>query len=74
MNSRQLIEVAETRRLVASGAPRSIREAAHLSLDEVAASVGVSASAVCRWELGQRLPRGDAALRYGRLLRRLMER
>lgn len=34
----------------------------------MAHSVGASRAAVSLWEAGRRMPRGDAALRYARLL------
>lgn len=59
------------RALTTSGKARDIREAAHLTLAEIGRSVGVHYSTVARWEAGERLPRGDAALRYVSLLERL---
>lgn len=44
-----------------------------LTQAEVGAVCGVSPEAVSRWECGSRVPRGPAALRYGRLLERLEE-
>lgn len=63
--------IAEARQKVTSGEARRIREAAEVSQAEAAASLGVSRSAVCLWELGNRLPRGDVALRYHALLETL---
>jgi DNA-binding transcriptional regulator YiaG len=54
-----------------SGTARSIRLDARLSLHDVASSIGVDCSTVARWERGERLPRGAAALRYAALLDRL---
>jgi DNA-binding transcriptional regulator YiaG len=59
------------RALTTSGKAREIREDAHLSLSDIARSVGAHYSTVSRWESGQRLPRGEAALRYAALLDRL---
>lgn len=67
------VELSRVRQLAASGAARSIRVAARLSQSDVARAVGVSVPAVCRWESGARCPRGSAAVRYGRLLARLLE-
>lgn len=53
------------------GAARAVREGAGLSLEEVAAAVGVTGSAVGRWERGERIPRGPKALVYARLMERL---
>jgi DNA-binding transcriptional regulator YiaG len=66
------VEVAAARAMIESGAARRVRLAAHLSLAEVARSVGVTAATVYRWEADGMKPRGEAAVRYGRLLRRLM--
>lgn len=65
------IKLSDVRALTASGAARTIRTGARLSLSEVGAACGVGASAVHRWETGRRSPRGEAALRYGALLRAL---
>ena len=51
-----------------SGGAAAIRQTANLSQSEVAAAVGVSRAAVSRWEAGTRMPRGEAARRYARLL------
>jgi DNA-binding transcriptional regulator YiaG len=59
------------RELTISGRAREIREAAHLSLSDIGRSIGTHYSTVARWEYGQRLPRGEAALRYAALLERL---
>jgi DNA-binding transcriptional regulator YiaG len=40
-------------------------------MGEVARGVGVAVATVSRWEAGQRIPRGAAALRYGELLESL---
>lgn len=64
-------ELARVRRLVGSGAARAIREAAGLSLAEVAADVRVDRSTIHRWESGSRKPTGSAAGRYLSLLEEL---
>lgn len=66
--------LASVRSLIRSGAARAIRQANRLSLAEVARDVGVTPTAVCRWEHGKRYPRGASALRYGRLLNELLEK
>jgi len=68
-----LIRVSKARSLALSGAARSVRVAAGLSLREVATAADVSASTVWRWENRQRRPRGNAALRYLEVLDVLME-
>ena len=60
----------EARQFAASGAGRMIRQAARLSLAQVAAELGVNASTVFRWESGQ-LPTGERAIAYHELMRRL---
>lgn len=64
-------DLSWVRRLAASGAARGIRQAACLSLTDVARAVGVTPSAISRWERGVRAPHGEAALRYAELLRKL---
>ncbi|MGH2681020.1 MAG: helix-turn-helix domain-containing protein [Actinomycetota bacterium] len=49
-----------------------MREAAHLHLAEVAREVRVWPSTISRWERGHRVPRGEAALRWAAVLRRLL--
>ncbi len=66
-------DLARVRDFVRSGVARSIRLGARLSYGEVARSLGVSPATVFRWERQQRVPRGDAAIAYLRLLERLME-
>jgi DNA-binding transcriptional regulator YiaG len=69
--SRSVQELAEAREFIASGEARRIREAARLSLADVAGAVGADYSGVGRWERGERVPRGPAAIKYARLLTRL---
>jgi DNA-binding transcriptional regulator YiaG len=64
--------LAKVRALVESGAARSIRLGAGLSLAETAAACGVSVSTMFRWEARERRPHGEPALRYLELLERLM--
>jgi hypothetical protein len=61
------------------GRGRRVREAAFLTLAEVAARVStrdapVTRSAVGAWENADRIPTGDRALNYGRFLRGLEAR
>lgn len=67
-----LVEIAAVRSLCKTGHARRIREGAHVSIRELGKALGVSHSLVARWEVGDRKPRGDVALRYGDLLRRLL--
>jgi DNA-binding transcriptional regulator YiaG len=66
--------ISEAREAVATGRASEIRQSARLSQSEIAMALGVTTSAVCKWERGTRSPRGDVAERYGRLLRRLATR
>jgi transcriptional regulator with XRE-family HTH domain len=74
MEATEILELARVRSLAESGAARSIRLAADVSLSEVGAAIGAAPSTVWRWEQGQRTPRGEAGLRYARLLDSLMNR
>ena len=73
MDVDSLAELARVRALVGTGAARPIRKSAGLSLGEVAGSIGVSPGTVLRWENGERIPRGQAAVAYGRLLTTLID-
>jgi DNA-binding transcriptional regulator YiaG len=66
-----LLTLVRVRELARSGEARKLREAADLSLREVAAAVGTSPASLSRWELGQRRPHGPAAVRYGAILHTL---
>lgn len=68
MRQSDLLLVTRARADLKSGAARSLRLSCGLTQTEVATQVGVSSVAVSRWEAGDRIPRGDAALRYARLL------
>jgi DNA-binding transcriptional regulator YiaG len=68
-----LLELSQARCLVASGATRSIRVAAGLSLRDVASTLGVAPSTVLRWERGEQVPGKVAGPAYARLLQALVE-
>jgi len=70
-SSRSVELLAEARALIGSGEARRVRQAARLSLAEVAEAIGADLSAVGRWERGKRVPRGSAALKYAQLIARL---
>jgi len=63
--------VIEARDAVSTGRGARLRRAALVSQTELASAVGVTASAISRWEGGSRLPRTDEAAAYARELRRL---
>jgi len=60
--------IADAHYKARSGIARQIRKDARISMAEVAAALDVSESAVSRWESGSRLPRGETAIRWARLL------
>lgn len=68
MNSHDLLLLAKARRLSESGEGAKARIAADLSLSEVAGAVGVSPSALWRWEHGERSPQGARAVAWARLI------
>jgi transcriptional regulator with XRE-family HTH domain len=63
--------VVRGRVLALSGRGREIRLALGLSLADVAQEVRCDKSSVSRWETSRHAPRGEAAVRYARLLDRL---
>lgn len=71
MRADEIPTLVAVRALARSGRARQLRESAGLSLQEIADVVGVTQASISRWELGQRKPRGEAAVRYGRLLQTL---
>jgi DNA-binding XRE family transcriptional regulator len=68
MNSRDLLAISRARALVASGEARRIREAAHLTQDEIGKTIGASKVTVSSYETGRRVPVSRIALRYARVL------
>lgn len=68
MAQTQILRLARVRAAVTSGEAQRLREAAQLSIGEVARECGVDHSTVWRWERGTRLPRGERALKYGELI------
>ena len=73
MNAKQALKLVEARRLAASGDGKTVREAAGLSLHEVAAVIGLSVSGLFRWENGERVPRGERAVAWAELLGQLAD-
>lgn len=64
--------VARGRALAHSGAGRSIRLAARISLGELARAIGASQPAISRWERGVCLPSPEYAARYAAELDELL--
>ena len=73
MTRKEVLELAEARRFLASGTARRIRLDHRLSQGEIAGAVGVSASAISRWESGARRASGRPAIAYARLLKCLRD-
>lgn len=71
MTPTEVLLLARARRLAATGAGRELRTGAHLSLREVAESVGVAPNTLWKWEQGQRSPRGSGAVAWAALLTEL---
>lgn len=71
MTAEELVLLGIARRRAEDGSGRRIRETAKLSLRLIAQNIRVSEATVCRWEKGERRPRGDAAIRWAQLLDRL---
>lgn len=66
-------QVKRARRLPPPAVARAIRDAAGVSQQQVADELGVNRVSVARWELGERVPRGELRLRYIDLLDELRE-
>lgn len=66
--------LAQVRELTANGEAKAIRLRNAISLTEFATEIEVGATTLWRWEEGQRKPRGEAALRYLRVLLELRDR
>ncbi len=63
--------LADARDLARSGQGRRARERSGVSLEELAAAVGVSVVELMAWELREREPAGAAAADYVRVVRGL---
>lgn len=63
-----LVDLAKAKRLAKTGAARMIRVNADLSLANIAESIGVSRTTIFRWERGDRVPHGAAAVRWVHVL------
>jgi transcriptional regulator with XRE-family HTH domain len=68
----EAITISLVRHLCTSGRARALREAARLSLEDVAEAIGSSPSTIGNWERGIRQPRTAVALRYGEFLSALI--
>ena len=68
MKTSDALRLAAARTAAGDGEARRLRQAARLSLADVAATCNVDQSTVHRWECGKRTPSLPAALRYAILL------
>ena len=59
-----LLKVSRARQLLASGEGRKMREAARLSLRELADMIGIDHSSLARWETGESVPGRVPAQRW----------
>lgn len=73
MDTETVVKLSKVRALTESGAARSIRVAARLSLPDVAAAIDSHPTTIWRWEAGHRQPHGEVAIRYGDFLQSLMD-
>lgn len=69
-----VLKIVRARDTATSGEARRIREAAGLSLNELARAVGTSGTVVASWENGTHRPTGLLAAAYVDLLDELAER
>ena len=65
--------LSQARSLTQSDVGRRRREAAQISLRELADAIGVTPSTLSRWENGTSRPRACAALRWADALRSLID-
>jgi DNA-binding transcriptional regulator YiaG len=68
MKRSRTLQLARARALAKSGDALRIRQRAGLSIRDLAGELDVWPSTVNRWERGERVPRGEAALRWVALL------
>lgn len=67
----EIASLAQSRQLPPPPTRRALRIASGLTTQEVANALGVTRSAVHRWETGKRNPSGELRIRYADLLRDL---
>lgn len=73
MSGGTALDLTLVRLLVRNGEAKTIRQSAGLSLHEAAREIGTHAATIRRWEIGERVPHGELALRYGALLAELAQ-
>jgi transcriptional regulator with XRE-family HTH domain len=73
MQTTALADVARARQMCRTGEAKHIRTSAGVSLRELGQDVGTSPSTVYRWEMGERMPRAESAVRLLRVLTALQQ-
>ncbi len=73
MSPRHTVLLATARTYSATGQGRSIRIRARLSQRDIARAIGSTEPVICRWETGQRMPSGEAAVKWAELLNQIEE-
>ncbi len=68
MDEKLLGLIAEAHLFIRSGRARELRESTDLTLNDMAAAVGVTGATISRWECGERTPKGERAARYAKAL------
>ena len=68
VDTSRIVALARARRLAESGAARTIRQGAGLSLREIAIASDVGLATASRWERAQRSPRGEGAIRWAAVI------
>jgi transcriptional regulator with XRE-family HTH domain len=71
MSPSNLVEDLRSRRALTPALARAIRKASGATQGEVAGALGVHRVTIARYESGARIPRGDLARRYMRLLQEI---
>lgn len=71
MTGQQVVLLYAAERYATTGDGRRIREAADVSMADVARAINAPESTISRWETSKHLPRGEAAMRWAELLGRL---
>ena len=73
MNTDDILDLAEAVVLGQSGKGRELRSRRGVPASAIGAACGVTASAITRWEIGERRPTGWPAIAWARLMRDLAD-
>lgn len=69
-----VMELSRLRHLVKCGAAKALREGAQLSIHDIARAADTYPATIFRWEKHERVPHGEPAMRYLKVLDRLFEK